>query len=381
MKTSTRLIHTLGSPDKSTGALIPPVHLSTVFAMEQPTSDDGFQYGRVGNPTRQILEHTLAQLEEGRFALVFSSGVAAITAVIMTLRQGDTVVCHEEVYEGTIRILKKVMANLGIKTIFVDMRDLGRVKNVLKVKPKLIFLESPTNPLLTILDISQISQQAHQVGAFVVVDNTLATPLLQKPLKLGADIVVESLTKAMGGHSDVIGGVVATNKRNVFTRLRFLQHTLGSLLPPLECFLILRGLKTLSVRLERQQANALALAQFLQRRPQIKTVNFPALTTGSQQDLFRQQMSGPGLLISFSLNEKLVKPDIFLQKLKLITIGHSFGGVETLIQQPTTMMDLSFTRAQRERLTISDNFFRLSVGLEEVSDLICDLRQAIESKS
>lgn len=359
MNICTKLIHIFGLPDKETKSIVPPIHLSTSFAMDEPTSNEGFQYGRVGNPTREVLEKTLAELEGAKFAAVFSSGSATFTSLLATLKHGDQIICHIEIYEGTIRIIEKVFKNFGIEVKFVDINNLPLVKRHVTNRTKFIILESPTNPTLETLDIKAISKFAHSLGLKVVVDNTVATPLVQKPIELGADIVIESLTKAINGHTDAIGGVIATNDEGLFKKIKFLQHTIGAILSPLDCFLILRGLKTLDVRIERQGKNARTLAKFLSNHPKISKV------------------SSFGFLISFKL--KTDKKGIlrFLKSLRLIMIGHSFGGPETLIMFPGAMMDLTDVRGLN-RKDISEDILRLSVGLEDVEDLLNDLRQAID---
>ena len=377
MKDQTRLIHTIGSPDKETGSMVAPIHLSTIFAMQKPSSHGGFQYGRIRNPTRQILEDTLAHLHNANHAAVFSSGSAAMTAILATLKQGDNVACHDVVYEGTLRLLKRVFEKFGVTVRFTDFKQRTVVPNIFLAKTKLVWIESPTNPLLDLLDIAHIADLAHHHGALLVVDNTFATPVLQQPLALGADIVVESLTKGINGHSDAIGGVIATNNSEFFSSITFLQHTMGAVLSPFDSFLILRGIKTLPIRIKQQQENAKRIAEWLQSQAVILTIHFPGLNNPSEAQLLNRQMLGPGSLISFNLRQEKITPSKFLSKLKLISVAHSLGGPETLIQQPTTMMDLSFTAKQMNRLEINDGFFRLSVGLEDCSDIISDLQQAL----
>lgn len=356
MKTQTKLIHS-SLPDKETKSITAPIHLSTVFAMKNPSSTKGFQYGRVGNPTRKLLEKTLADLHGCAFAAVFSSGSAAISSLFATLAKDDHVLCHEEVYEGTQRILEKIFKKFGLCFEFINMSDPENIKKRVTKKTKIIFLESPTNPLLTILDIKNISKIAHQKNIMVVIDNTIATPIFQKPVGLGADVIIESLTKAINGHTDALGGVIATNNKRLFNEVKFIQHTLGAILSPFECFLILRGLKTLVIRMKTQQKNAEDAIKFLKQ--QRKASNIKHM----------------GFLISFKFQGSQKEITNFLKSLRLITIGHSFGGVESLIQQPTTMMNLS---SQQEKI-ISSNLLRLSIGLEDSSDIIDDLKQALKS--
>jgi len=370
------LIHTSGSPDPITKSVVPPVHFSTIFAMETPSSSEGFQYGRVGNPTRSILEKSIADLHSANHACAFSSGSAAITTVLSTLNTGDHVICHRMVYEGTARLMVKVFTKFGVNVTFTDLTKPNLLHQALSKQTKLIWIESPTNPLLEMLDIRTLANIAHTSNTLLIVDNTFATPIFQTPLLHGADIVVESLTKGINGHSDAMGGFIATNNEEIFRKIQFLQHTMGAVLSPFDCFLILRGIKTLFIRMRQQEKNARIIAKWLRKQSAIKNILFPFF----QQMNLDKQMLGSGTMISFVINPKIVMPTIFLSKLKLITIAHSFGGPETLIQQPTTMMDLSFSKRQLQTWGITDNFFRLSVGLEDPKDTINDLKQALAMK-
>ncbi len=362
----------MDSPDKLTGSVVQPIHLSTIFAMENPDSNEGFQYGRVGNPTRKILENTIAELESGKFCAVFSSGSSAIMTLLSSLKNGDHVICHNQTYEGTIRLIKNVFANFGVECDFVDMTNIESFKKVFTSSTKLVLLESPTNPLLTILDIKRLNEISHHHNVLVAVDNTFATPMLQKPLLLGVDIVIESLSKSINGHSDAIGGALIMNNKKLFEKIKFLQHTIGAVLSPFECFLILRGLKTLPIRIIQQQKSAITIANFLQHHSKIEKVFFP----GFQKTKFiKKQMKGPGFMISFCIKgqkEDLLK---FIKSLNLVVIAHSLGGTETLIQQPTKMMDLS----DQQKKLIPKNLLRLSVGLEDIEDILQDLKQALKS--
>jgi cystathionine gamma-lyase len=376
MKINSKLIHTIGSPDHMTGSIVPPIHLSTIFAMENPSSNDGFQYGRVNNPTRQILEKTIAEMEGGKFAAVFSSGSAAMTTLLAMLKTGDRVLFHKQIYEGTSRLVKNVFSNFGIQCDFADMTNIESFKKSFTSQTKAVLLESPTNPLLITLDIRMINNISHQHGTFVIVDNTFATPILQRPLILGTDVVVESLTKSINGHSDALGGALCTNNKKLFEKIKFLQHTIGAVLSPFECFLILRGMKTLPIRILQQQKSAIAVANFLLHHPKIKQVFFPGF---QRTDFMKKQMKGPGFMISFILKGYKGKPLRFIKSLKFITIAHSLGGTETLIQQPTKMMDLSMTKKQQKELKLTDSFFRLSLGLEDMEDILADLNQALKA--
>jgi len=370
MKKATRLIHTMGLPDKETGSVVQPIHTSTIFAMENPSSSEGFQYGRVGNPTRSILESTIANLEDAKHAAVFSSGSAALAALFATLKTGDHILCHTERYEGTTRLLNDIFKKFGISVEEVNMKKISEVKNKIRRDTKLILFETPTNPSLEIIDIQSICSLSNGGEIVTVVDNTIACPLVQQPLKLGASVVIESMTKFINGHSDVIGGLIATNDEQLFEAIRFLQITLGTTLSPMDCHMLLRSIKTLPLRVKEQQKSALRIVRFLKSTDAIETLHFPS-EQKKNAAFFHRQMKGCGSIVSFSLNKEY-NPEAFITNLNLIIIGHSFGGVESIIQQPSTMMDLSVES------TITNNFFRLSIGLEDTKDIIADIKQALD---
>lgn len=341
--------------------IIPSLCVSTIFPMRHPFSDTQFQYGRVGNPTRKRLEIVLAHLEAAQFCTVFSSGSSAIATFLLTLRPGDIVLCHTVMYEGTQRLFQTIFKKLAIHCVCVDMNNLATVESNIKPNVKWIFFESPTNPLLETFNMQSICTIAHQHHIHVAIDNTLASPAVQKPLNLGADIVIESLSKAINGHSDVIGGLIATNSPTLHKKFVFLQQTMGAILSPFDCFLVERGLKTFEIRMKTQQKTARTIVSFLSKQKNIKKINFP----------------NQGQIVSFHIKQSL-NPTLFLKRLKRITIAQSFGGTETTIQQPTKMMHLSFTKAERKIFSIDDRLFRLSVGLENVQDIITDLREALK---
>lgn len=337
--------------------IIPSLELSTIFAMQEPSSHGGFQYGRIDNPTRQHLEDELAKLHNSTHAIVFSSGSAAIHNILILLKQGDEVICHQQMYEGTVRLLQKIFSNFGIKMHFVDLKSIQNLEKNINKKTKLLIIENPTNPLLEELDIKILCAIAKKHNILTVVDNTIASALAQKPLALGADMVIESLTKITNGHSDAIGGTVFSNNKKISDKLRFFQHTIGAILSPFDSWLILRGLKTLKIRHKLIIENKIVIEKFLKTNSGINKVF----------------SSSFGPLISFKVSAK-INPHIFITSLKKIIIGHSFGGTKTTIQQPTTMMDLSNNSDPR----IDEKLFRLSVGLEQTSDLIADLNQALK---
>jgi cystathionine beta-lyase/cystathionine gamma-synthase len=373
----TLAIHAGQSPDPTSGAVMPPIVLASTFAQDGPGIHKGFEYARTGNPTRQTLEHCLAALEGARHGIAFGSGCAAMTTLLHTLRPGDHVVACDDVYGGTFRILDKVMAPLGIRTSWVDMTDPRAVAGALEPETKLVWIETPTNPMLKLVDIAAVAAIARGHGAKVVVDNTFATPMLQRPLELGADVVVHSTTKYLNGHSDVVGGVLLTSDDALADRLRFLQNAIGAVPSPFDCFLVLRGVKTLPVRMRGHVENAQAIARWLEAHPQVERVYYPGLPSHPQHALGMRQMSGPGGMISFVVRGGMVASRALLRAVRLFTCAESLGGVESLIELPAVMTHGSVPADARARLGITDGLIRLSVGLEARDDLIADLDAAL----
>jgi cystathionine beta-lyase/cystathionine gamma-synthase len=375
----TLAIHAGQAPDPTTGAVMPPIVLSSTFAQDGPGKHKGFEYARTDNPTRRTLEACLAALEGARHGVAFASGCAAMTTLLHTLRAGDHVIACDDVYGGTFRILDKVMRPLGIETTWLDLTDMRRLEPALTPNTKMVWLETPTNPLLKLLDIRHASAITKAKGVTLVVDNTFATPILQRPLALGADVVVHSTTKYLNGHSDVVGGVVLTNDDALATQLRFLQNAIGAVPSPFDCFLVLRGVKTLPVRMERHVRTAQRLAAFLSEHPAVERVYYPGLTSHPQHALAAQQMAGPGGMISFVVAGGLPRARALLESVKLFVCAESLGGVESLIEHPPTMTHGSIPLATREAIGIVDGFIRISVGLEAEADLEDDLRRALEA--
>jgi len=373
MNIHTEAIHIQGIPDEHTRAIIPPVCFSTIFAMDQPSSTEGFQYGRINNPTRAMLEEIICKLHAANHAAVFSSGSAAITATLSILNQGDHIVAHDMLYEGTKRIIGQIFAKFGIQATFVDLTKPQTIHHALTKHTKMLWIETPTNPLLEVLDIHRLAKLAHEHHMILVVDNTLASPLRQRPLSMGADIVVESLTKAINGHSDCIGGLVATNNAHLFRSIRFFQQTVGAVLSPFDCFLTMRGIKTLDIRLRTQDATTQQVVRWMKSQKGIQAIHFPDMTFGHKNT----QMVRPGSVVSFEIDEHHISPQRFVSRLHMIAIAHSFGGPETVIQQPKTMMDISDIVHTRQERMLTNAFFRLSVGLEHPEDIIADLKQAL----
>lgn len=382
MKFSTSAIHIGNEPnlDKGgSGDVVVPIHLSTTFArvkVDQPTA--GYEYSRSGNPTRYALEKNLAALENGRFAYVFSSGLAAVTNVLHLLQKGDHIISIDDVYGGTRRLFKQVFERFGLEFSFLDFRNHQGIKNFIKPDTKMIWFESPTNPLMKIVDIADVAEFARQKKILTVVDNTFASPYFQKPLSLGADIVVHSMTKYIGGHSDAVAGCVILNDNDLAAEIKFLQNAIGAILSPFDCFQILKGIKTLSLRMKQHEENAKAVVEFLSKHSKVKKIYYPGLSTHPGHKIAKKQMSGFGGMLSFELKGDLKTTIRFLESLKIISIAESLGVVETLIEHPASMTHASVPKEDRKKIGLSDTLIRLSVGIEDVEDIISDLNQSLE---
>lgn len=353
-----------------------PIYQTSTYAQTGINEHKGYDYSRSGNPTRTALQNALAALENGRHGLVYSSGMAAIDNMMRLIKPGEHVIVGNDVYGGTFRLLDKVLADYGILFSFVDTTDVAAVEAEIQPATRLIWLESPTNPTLRITDISALAELAHANGAWLGVDNTFASPILQKPLDLGADIVLHSTTKYIGGHSDVVGGALILNDEDMFVRLAFLQNAIGAVPGPMDCFLTLRGIKTLAIRMERHCENALGVSQFLADHPAIQEVIYPGLESHPQHELAKRQMKGPGGMISFSLTGGVEQAISVAKKTQLFTLAESLGGVESLIELPAPMTHATVANSP---LAVDPGLVRISVGIENVDDLIADLQQAISS--
>jgi cystathionine beta-lyase/cystathionine gamma-synthase len=368
-------IHGGQRPDPTHGAVMQPIVLSSTFAQPEPGKPLRFDYSRSGNPTRAALEASLAALEGGAAALAFASGCAAATTLLHTLRPGDKVVCGDDVYGGTYRLFTTVMRPMGIEVAFIDMRTVDDVARAIDDRTRLVWLESPTNPMLKVVDIAAVAR----LGVPLVVDNTFASPVLQNPLALGAKVVVHSTTKYINGHSDVVGGALITSDLELARKLAFLQNAIGAVPSPMDCYLVLRGIKTLPLRMERHVANAGELARRLSRRKGVARVIYPGLPSHPQHELATRQMRGGGGMISIELDGGLAESRRFLQALKVFTLAESLGGVESLAEHPALMTHASIPAEVRRGLGISDGLVRLSVGLEHVEDLWADLEAGFEA--
>jgi cystathionine beta-lyase/cystathionine gamma-synthase len=374
----TLAIHAGQPPDPVSGAVMQPIVLSSTFAQESPGVNKGYEYSRSGNPTRKALEACIAALEGGAHGLAFASGSATTATVLHTLRPGDHVISGDDVYGGTFRFFDKVMRPMGVASDFMDMRDPDRVRAAIQPTTKMIWLETPTNPMLKIFDIPRIAEIARAAGAILVVDNTFATPVLQRPLDLGATVVVHSATKYLNGHSDVVGGVLATNDRALHERLTFLQNAIGAVPSPFDCYLVLRGIKTLGVRVRQQCASAQILAERLERHPRVRKVLYPGLASHPDRALAARQMSASGAIITFEIEGGLNAAAAFMRKLEIFACAESLGGVESLADHPAIMTHASVPEASREALGITGGLLRLSIGLEAEADLWGDISRALE---
>ena len=375
----TLAIHAGQAPDPTTGALMTPVYLNSTYAQESPGVHKGFEYARTRNPTRDALEGCLAALEDGRHGFCFASGLAASDAVLHLLEAGDHVVHSDDVYGGTFRLFDKVHRRHGVGFTAADLTRPEALAAAWTPATRLLWLESPTNPMLKVLDLATLAAEARRRGALVVVDNTFATPFAQRPLDLGADIVLHSVTKYLGGHSDVVGGALVVGDDELAERLRFLQNAVGAILGPLDAFLVLRGLKTLPLRMERHASNALAVARFLEERPEVQDVLYPGLASHPQHALVQRQMRCAGGMVSFTLRGGLPEARRFLEAVRLPALAESLGGVESLIEHPAIMTHASVPAAARAALGIADGFVRLSVGVESLDDILADLAQALDA--
>jgi cystathionine gamma-lyase len=376
-KFETRAIHAGCEPDPGTGAIMTPIFQTSTYVQESPGKHKGYDYSRTHNPTRTALEKNIASLEEGKYGLAFSSGMSAITAITHMLSAGDHIICSDDVYGGTFRLFDKVLKKFNLEFDFIDLTSLQSLERYIKNTTKLVWLESPSNPLLKLIDIESIARIAKKHRILVVVDNTFATPFFQKPLKLGADIVMHSATKYLNGHSDVIGGALVMNEQGLYDKLQFLQNAVGGVPGPFDCFLVLRGIKTLAIRMERHAENAMKIAQFLESHPKVRKVIYPGLSSHPQHELAKKQMTGFGGIITFFIKGGLETARKFLERVKVFSLAESLGGVESLIEHPAIMTHASLPKEVREKIGISDELIRVSAGIEHVDDLVSDLEQAL----
>lgn len=375
LKFESLAVHAGVETEAQTGAVMTPIYQTSTYAQDDVGVHRGYEYSRTDNPTRSALQAALAALEGGKYALAFASGMAATDTLLRLVQAGEHVICGDDVYGGTYRLFDKVLADYGIDFSFVDTGDLQAVHEALRPETRLIWLETPTNPLLRLSDIRMVADLAHDAGAWLAVDNTFASPALQQPLALGADFVVHSTTKYLGGHSDVVGGAIVLNDDAAYERLKFLQNAIGAVPGPQDCFLVLRGIKTLALRMERHSMNAMRVAQFLAQHQAVEEVIYPGLDSYPQRALAQRQMRGPGGMVSFVMKGGEAAARIVARETRLFTLAESLGGVESLIELPAPMTHASVADSP---LAIDPGLVRLSVGIEHVEDLVEDLRRALE---
>ncbi|MGV8947383.1 MAG: cystathionine gamma-synthase [Lutibacter sp.] len=378
MKFNTKTIHGNQEHDPSTGAVMPPIYQTSTYAQTSPGVHKGYEYSRTANPTRTALENSFASIENGKFGLAFGSGLAAIDCVLKLLSPGDEVISTNDLYGGSYRIFTKIFENLGIKFHFIGMENANNIENFISEKTKLIWVETPTNPMMNIIDIEVVSKVAKKHHILLAVDNTFATPYLQNPLNLGADIVMHSATKYLGGHSDVVMGALIVNDAALADKLYFIQNACGAVCGPMDSFLVLRGIKTLHVRMQRHCENGKAVAEFLAKHPKIEKVYWPGFENHPNHEIAKKQMKDFGGMVSFVTKGNNIK-DAFkiLENLKLFTLAESLGGVESLSGHPASMTHASIPKAEREKTGVVDSLIRLSVGIEDIEDLLADLDQAL----
>jgi len=379
MKFETKTIHEGQPNDPLTGAVSFPIYQTSTYEQIEPGVTKGFSYGRTDNPTRLALEKALASIEEGNFGLCFSSGLSAANTIMNLLSKDSHIIAVDDLYGGTWRLFTKIYRKFGVEFTFLDLREPEKIREGVRKNTKILWLESPTNPLLKIIDIEKCVKIAKEYDLLVVVDNTFATPYLQKPLKLGADIVLHSTTKYLNGHADVIGGALIVNSESIYQELKFYQNAVGGVPSPFDCFLVLRGLKTLPLRMERHCKNAKKIAEFLRSNPKVKKVYFPGLEEHEGHETAKKQMKDYGGMLSFELDTDFNGLKRFFSSLKIITLAESLGSVKSLICHPATMTHASVEPEVRKKRGITDSLVRLSVGIEDVEDLIEDLSNGIKA--
>jgi len=373
---TTRAIHVAQEPEETTGAVVTPIYQTSTYAQEDVGVHKGYEYSRTDNPTRRVVEEVIASLEGGKHGLAFASGMAAEATIMQLLDPGDHVVAGDDLYGGTYRLFSRVLARYGLEFSYVDTTDPERVAGAMRPNTRMLWIETPTNPLLKIVDIAAVAEVAHRQEVIVVADNTFATPYLQRPLALGADVVVHSATKYLGGHSDLVMGALVTSRDDLHERLKFHQNASGGVPGPFDSWLLLRGVKTLALRMERHASNALAVARFLESRPGLRRVLYPGLASHPQHELAKRQMASFGGIVTIDLEGGEPAARVFLKKARLFVTAESLGGVESLADHPAIMTHASLPPEAREAAGITGGLIRLSVGIEDPGDLLADLEQA-----
>ncbi len=378
MKFETLAIHAGERPDRSFGAVSVPIYQTSTFVFEDVGKTRGYDYSRTANPTRKVLEDTIARLEGGKAAFAFATGMAAETTVMHLLRSGDHVICGDDVYGGTFRLFQNVMQNFGLEFTFLRLDDRQRIEDAIRPNTKMLWLETPSNPLLNIIDLEMVAEVAAKHDLLTVMDNTFATPYFLRPIEYGIDLVVHSTTKYLNGHCDVVGGALVTSSESLAERIQFLLNAMGTCAAPFDCWLVLRGIETLPVRMRQHEANALAIAEYLEGHPAIKRVFYPGLSSHPGHEIAKKQMKGFGGMVSFELKGNLESVARFLKRLKVFSLAESLGGVASLVAHPATMTHASMPKEHREKVGITNQIIRLSVGLENIEDLIGDLDQSLQ---
>lgn len=377
MKFSTIAIHTGSEPDETTGSVTVPIYQTSTYAQDALGKHKGYEYARTQNPTRSALERNIAALEGARFGFAFASGMAAIDATLRLIKAGEHVVVSDNTYGGTARLFNRILSNYGLEFDYVDTSEPLNVEAAIKPNTKMVFLETPTNPVMIVTDLKEISEIAHRAGARVVCDNTFLSPYLQRPMEFGVDIVVHSTTKYLNGHSDGVGGIVVLNDEEDANWIGFVQNSAGAILSPFDSWLVVRGTKTLALRMEQHDKSGRAVAAFLEEHPKVRKVYYPGSASHPQHALARRQQRGFGGMVAFDVGS-LAAAKTVLEAVRLCTLAESLGGVETLISHPATMTHASVDEAKRERLGITDGLVRISVGIEDTDDIIADLDQALD---
>lgn len=377
MRFATRAIHVGQEPEPATGAVTVPIYQTSTFAQRAPGIHKGYEYSRTDNPTRTALQGALASLESAEYCLAFSSGMGAETTLMLLFKHGDHVICTRDVYGGTYRLFQRVLTDYGLTFSFVDTSDVGAIGRAMTKRTRLVWLESPTNPLLRITDIREAAKVARGHGALCLVDNTFASPFFQRPLSLGADFALHSTTKYLSGHADVVGGAICLNDRSLYDRLKFLQNAVGATPSPFDCFLTLRGMKTLALRMREHERNAAGIVKFLKAHPRVRRVYYPGDPDHRGHEVAASQMDGFSGMVSFEVKGGLSEARRVLARLRLFTIAESLGGVESLVELPAVMTHASIPKEERRKSGLADDLIRLSVGIENVEDLIDDLGNAL----
>lgn len=377
MKFSTKAIHAGQEPDPTTGAIMTPIYQTSTYAQEGLGGHKGYEYSRSGNPTRSALETALAALEDGEHGLTFASGLAAQQTILSLLNAGDHIVSCDDLYGGSYRLFERVMSRYNVQTSYVTASNIAEYEQAMRPNTRMIWLETPTNPLLRLVDIPAVAEIAHRHNALLVVDNTFSTPYFQQPLKLGADIVTHSTTKYINGHSDVIGGALIVNQADLYQALKFYQNAAGGVPGPFDAWLTLRGIKTLALRMRQHEENAYTVARFLSEHPRVEKVYYPGLPSHPDHELAKRQMSGFGGMVSFQFKGTLADVDKIVRRFKIFTFAESLGGVESLVCHPASMTHGSIPKEIREARGVNDTLLRVSVGIEDSDDLLADLQQAL----